>query len=122
MTEAKAAHTAGLAPAPWKVGNEGQMWTDSLSIIDADGGEIAYLTRGYEGDENGDGCPSWKNARLIAASPKMLEALRMLTAATQNLIDNWYPDVDQDTARKAAQEEVLHARSAIAAASGDSKL
>lgn len=62
------------APRPWTVGmwridnkSIGKHWTDSLSIIDADGGEVAVLTRGYEGDEQG-GCPSWKNAALIVAA------------------------------------------------------
>ena len=64
-----------LARRPWTVGmwqidnkSVGKHWTDSLSIIDADGNEVAVLTRGYEGDENGDGCPSWKNAVLIVAA------------------------------------------------------
>lgn len=73
-----------MAPQPWTVGNwrvgnesVGKHWTNSLSIMDADGGEVAVLTRGYEGDpKTGDGCPSWKNARLIAAAPDLLEALR----------------------------------------------
>lgn len=60
---------------PWTVGmwqidsaSVGKHWTDSLSIMDADGGEVAVLTRGYEGDKDGDGCPSWKNAVLIVAA------------------------------------------------------
>lgn len=63
------------ARRPWTVGmwridnnSVGRHWTDSLSIIDADGGEVCVLTRGYEGDKNGDGCPSWKNACLIVAA------------------------------------------------------
>ena len=54
----------------WKIDNKsvGKHWTDSLSIIDAEGGEVCVLTRGYEGDKNGDGCPSWKNAVLIVAA------------------------------------------------------
>lgn len=54
----------------WQIDNEsvGKRWTDSLSIIDADGGEVAVTTRGYEGDANGDGCPSWKNAVLIVSA------------------------------------------------------
>lgn len=63
------------ARRPWTVGmwridsaSVGKHWTDSLSIIDADGGEVCVLTRGYEGDANGDGCPSWKNAVLIVAA------------------------------------------------------
>ena len=67
-----------LAPAPWSIDpkSEGRDWTDSLSIIDAEGGEVAILTRGYEGDTNGDGCPSYTNARLIAAAPDLLAALQ----------------------------------------------
>ena len=36
--------------------------------MDADNGEVAVLTRGYQGDENGDDCPSFDNAALIVAS------------------------------------------------------
>ncbi len=67
--------THNPARRPWTVGmwridekSVGKHWTDSLSIIDADGGEVCVLTRGYEGDKNGDGCPSWKNACLIVAA------------------------------------------------------
>ncbi len=55
----------------WRIDNAsvGKHWTDSLSIRDADGGEVAVLTRGYEGDpKTGNGCPSWKNAVLIVAA------------------------------------------------------
>lgn len=67
-----------LAPFPWSVdyASISAQWTDSVSIIDADGGHVCHLTRGYQGDANGDGCPSFANARLIAAAPDMLEALR----------------------------------------------
>lgn len=70
------------ARRPWTVGmwridskSVGKHWTDSLSIIDADGGEVAVLTRGYEGDpKTGDGCPSWKNACLIVAAVNAFNA------------------------------------------------
>ena len=47
---------------------------DSISIRDCNGGHVAHLTRGYEGDDHGDGCPSYENARLIAAAPMLLDA------------------------------------------------
>lgn len=68
------------ARRPWRIGawridndSVGKHWTDSLSIIDADGGEVAVLTRGYEGDANGDWCPPWKNAALIVAAVNAFE-------------------------------------------------
>jgi hypothetical protein len=51
-----------------------------------------------------------------SVNAQMLEALEKIVAATQNLCDNWYPDVDQETARSAAKEEIETARAAIAAA------
>lgn len=67
-----------LAPTPWRVEEEPnhEHWTNSISIFDADGGEIAVFTRGYEGDENNDGCESFTNARICAAAPSMLDTLR----------------------------------------------
>lgn len=74
-------------PGPWHVMADGHRpWTDALTIYYgpkeemgcyADGGVIAYTTRGFECDENG-GLPSWANARLIAAAPDLLMALRIL--------------------------------------------
>lgn len=60
-----------IAPLPWRVDRDQephQPWTDACSILDADGGHVCHLTRGYQGDENGDGCPSWDNAELIVAA------------------------------------------------------
>lgn len=50
-----------VAPVPWRVDREsaGKHWTDSCSIVDAEGGHVCHLTRGYQ-----DG-PSWRNAELI---------------------------------------------------------
>lgn len=68
-----------LAPRPWSIdtGQVGRKWTNSLTIVDGDSppGDVAYLTRGYEGDAQGDDCPSWANARLIAAAPDLLDAI-----------------------------------------------
>ncbi len=60
-----------VASPPWAVNEESvhSHWTNSVSVLDAKGGEVAVLTRGYEADGDGDGCPSWANARLIAARP-----------------------------------------------------
>lgn len=59
-----------IAPRPWKVdrSSAGRMWTDSCTILDARGGEVCHLTRGYQGeviDGDSEGCPSWDNAELI---------------------------------------------------------
>jgi hypothetical protein len=63
-----------LAPLPWAVDADSvhRHWTNSLSIMDAEDGEVAILTRGYEGDEEGDDCPSWTNANLIAEAALIL--------------------------------------------------
>lgn len=53
----------------------GFAWSDSISILDARGGHVAHLTRGYEGNKNDDGCPSFSNARVMAASRDLLEAV-----------------------------------------------
>lgn len=59
-----------IAPRPWRVGRDsiGDEWRESLTIFDADDGAVCYLTRGYEGGEDGSGGPSWKNAELIVAA------------------------------------------------------
>jgi hypothetical protein len=59
-----------IAPRPWRVDRESRHrhWTDSCSIIDAQGGEVCVLTRGYQGDDDGDDCPSWDNAEMIVAA------------------------------------------------------
>lgn len=54
-----------LAKRPWKVGPSNEVWSDSVSILDAEGATVCELTRGYESNEHGEGCPSWANARLI---------------------------------------------------------
>lgn len=55
------------APRPWRVDREsvGRSWRDSVAIVDAEGSTVCVLTRGYQGDDEGDGCPSWDNAELI---------------------------------------------------------
>jgi hypothetical protein len=59
-----------LAPRPWRVDREsaGRHWTNSCSIVDAEGGEVCVLTRGYQVGEEGDGTPSWVNAEMIVAA------------------------------------------------------
>lgn len=68
-----------IAKAPWWVDMDSidKQWRDSVSIKDAEGGHVAHLTRGYEGDE-GEGGPSLANARLIAAAPDMLAMLQQI--------------------------------------------
>ncbi len=67
-----------IAPLPWRVDRDsaGKQWTDSCSILDANGGHVCHLTRGYQSEvmpldgdlENREGCPSWDNAELIVAA------------------------------------------------------
>ena len=62
-----------IAPRPWLVDRKsaGERWIDSCSILDAEGGEVCILTRGYQSEMiNGEleGCPSWDNAELIVAA------------------------------------------------------
>ena len=67
MTDRKKA----LAPRPWRVDRETARrhpWADACSIVDADGGTVCWLTRGYQGDAAGDACPSWDNAEMIVAA------------------------------------------------------
>jgi hypothetical protein len=62
------------APRPWQVDRESKHrhWTDSCSILDAEGGEVCVLTRGYQPQQMQDGSmecgPSWDNAELIVAA------------------------------------------------------
>lgn len=85
-----------VAPEPWSIDMDsvGNEWTDSLSISDGNRGHVCHLTRGYEGDSNGDDCPSWANARLIASAPDLLAALRGLVEAktlsgVRGLVAGW---------------------------------
>lgn len=79
-TEQRATHT----PGPWAVTDRGHMpWTNALSITAANGSDVAHTTRGsffYEAPDRREGeqCPSWPNARLIAAAPDLLSALKRL--------------------------------------------
>ena len=66
-----------LAPRPWRVDREeiGLVWTNSCQILDADGGVVCHLTRGYQGvviDGVSEDCPSWGNAELIVAAVNAL--------------------------------------------------
>lgn len=61
-----------IAPLPWRVDRDSEPhrhWTNSCSILDAEGGEVCVLTRGYQSEQISDGdwegCPSWDNAELI---------------------------------------------------------
>jgi len=65
--------TKAIAPLPWSVdrNSANREWTNSCSIIDANGGEVCVLTRGYQGemiDGDMEGCPSWDNAEMIVAA------------------------------------------------------
>jgi len=65
--------TKAIATLPWRVDREsaGGHWTNSCSILDADGAEVCVLTRGYQSeivDGEMEGCPSWDNAELIVAA------------------------------------------------------
>lgn len=94
-----------LAPPPWSYVKDNQ-WTNAIAIVDADGGHVAILTRGYEGemiDGNREDCPSWTNARVIAAAPAMLRVLKMFmeTDGHDEFEDVW---PDARTALAAATE------------------
>jgi hypothetical protein len=59
-----------IAPRPWSVdrNSDSKQWKDSCSILDAEGGHVCHLTRGYQADADcpdGTGGPSWDNAELI---------------------------------------------------------
>jgi hypothetical protein len=64
--------TKYTAPLPWRVDRNAerhQPWTDACSILDAEGGHVCHLTRGYQPEANSDdGGPSWDNAELIVAA------------------------------------------------------
>lgn len=66
----------GTANLPWSVdyGSVGKHWTSSISIVDADGGEVCVMTRGYQGDEGGS-LPSTRNAELIVSAVNKLAAV-----------------------------------------------
>lgn len=75
LTEMDRPVLSSIAPRPWRVDrdSEGKQWTNSCSILDAEDGEVCVLTRGYQGDEEGDDCPSWDNAELIVAAVNAYE-------------------------------------------------
>jgi hypothetical protein len=105
--------TLSLAPSPWSVDSDprNQHWTDGLSIIDAAGGTVAHLTRGYEfyGSSDpraGDAGPSFANARLIAAAPELLAALRQMVSLYDGVRDAIGPSV----ALKLAQADAAIAK------------
>lgn len=56
-------------PAPWRLSNE-----DGLPIVDANGNPLCYMEAYYpDGDSE---VINRHNARLIAAAPELLEALK----------------------------------------------
>ncbi len=53
------------APRPWRVDcTEHVYWKNSIAVLDANGRTVCVLTRGYQGDQDGD-LPSYDNAELI---------------------------------------------------------
>jgi hypothetical protein len=71
----------------WRIDNKSvdKHWRDSLSIVDADGGEVCVLTRGYEAGVDGSGGPSWKNAELIVAAVNAHLELTQLSAVAEEI-------------------------------------
>jgi len=72
-------HTPGHTPGPWKVDKElnsfrGQ-WLIAIDVGDRGRGMAVSETIGGTGDERA-------NARLIAAAPELLEALKEIESAT----------------------------------------
>ena len=74
---------SGPTPLPWTIEQRNhEPWSDAL-IIKSSEGDIAYTTRGFEGDATtGLGAPSWANARLIVLAvnnhAKLMTTLRAL--------------------------------------------
>lgn len=67
-------------PGPWKVNTaQKESWNSVGLIIHAPDGSAIAMSGGYNSDE----CKS--NARLIAAAPKMLEALKEAEARLRSL-------------------------------------
>jgi hypothetical protein len=92
----------GLAKLPWAVDHQsiGCQWTNSISISDDNGGHIAHLTRGYQGDAEGDGCASFINADFIVKAVNnhgpLVRALADALAAFED-IKRLCADSDNDT-------------------------
>jgi hypothetical protein len=86
-----------LAPAPWTISLVKSQWRphwrNSVSVMDAEHGEICVLTHGYEIDGKGNSCPSWQNACLIAAAPDLLacQIMGMEKLTTPDFLD-WIAD------------------------------
>lgn len=107
----KKAHT----PGPWRVficddGGEWSGWPLSISPVGNDDKSVVR-TGGhwpYEWDEYTSKAEAVANARLMAASPDMLEALeRLLAAAEMTTFSDQFP------------QECENARAALSKATGD---
>lgn len=87
-----------LPKLPWGVDEESvhAMWTDSISIVAADGGHVAHLTRGLESYSEpphpsaGESSPAFKTARLIVVAVNnhaQLVAMLRCLAGKPNWVD-----------------------------------
>lgn len=82
--------TKGHTPGPWSIGKTSEVNAENPtrynanSIFDADGNAVAqvygiHINRSLEQVEE-DGCEGLPNARLIAAAPDLLAALKLCVA------------------------------------------
>ena len=99
MTD-QARHT----PGPWWVDETFTIWTGGLAIAYADGSHVAHTTRGFEGPDG----EAYANARLIAAAPDLLEALKDVLSIIRTVC----PEYEEATM-------CANARAAIFAVEGD---
>ena len=90
--------------------DEDEDWPQHLEIVDADGEEVATIVHRL-GTAEGDKIPDYKyaHARLIAASPDLLDALRECVSA----IDG---EADYQTITEQLHDARDAARTAISAA------
>ena len=91
-------------PGPWAIFNSTILPDATFGIDGADGSAVVFF-----GFDDNSGIRKIEDARLIAAAPELLEALRV--CATQSTGPDWTPEQALDFIKQ-------HARAAIAKAEG----